>query len=243
MPPLPASIKQRSRGFAAHFDFPEFASTPWHSTTLSETDCGPPSVRSRPYVLMARRSGQSTPQRSSPSTACRNRRELNSLQPPSSCDQPRLAGLIELVFTIVSETLISATLTDVARGERVNPAVTDTVRDHAVDEGRHHAYFASYLKFLWATSDTGERDFIARLFPKLIDVFLDPDRPSIAAELASYRMPNDKIQQVLADVFSEELCHAYNKATSSKLLTYLQELDVFENAAAYDAAAELELLG
>lgn len=168
---------------------------------------------------------------------------LERLRTMQAQHEPRLAGLIELAFTIVSETLISATLTDVARGERVDPAVTDTVRDHAVDEGRHHAYFASYLKFLWATLDTGERDFVARLFPKLIDVFLDPDRPSIAAELAAYRMPNDQIQQVLADVFSEELCHAYNKATSSKLLTYLQELDVFDNAAAYDSAAELGLLG
>ena len=164
---------------------------------------------------------------------------LRSLQ---ARHDPGSSGLIELAFTIVSETLISATLTDVARGERVDPAVTEAVHDHALDEGRHHAYFASYLRYLWASLDTGQREFVGRLFPRLIDVFLDPDRPSIAAELASYRMPAEQIEQVLADVFSEELRHAYNRATAAKLLAYLQDLEVFSSAAAYDEAASLGLV-
>lgn len=154
----------------------------------------------------------------------------------------RLAGLIELAFTIVSETLISSTLTDVARGESVDPAVAETVRDHAQDEGRHHAYFASYLKFLWASLDPREREFVGGLFPQLIDIFLAPDRPSVAHELSSYNMPTEQIEEVLSDVFSKETCHAHNRATASKLMTYLHELEIFSNAAAYDSAATLGLL-
>ncbi|WP_445337073.1 diiron oxygenase [Clavibacter sp. CFBP 8614] len=156
--------------------------------------------------------------------------------------EPRLAGLIELAFTIVSETLISSTLTDVGRGVRVDPAVTDAVHDHALDEGRHHAYFAAYLEHLWGSLDPGQREFVAQLFPRLIDVFLDPDRPSVAAELAAYGLPPDQIEQVLADVFSDDIRHAYNRATAAKLLAYLGALDVFSSSAAHEQAASLGLV-
>lgn len=187
----------------------------------------------------------------------RQAEEITGLTAPTADEEPyfitrlralqgqhetKLSGLIEIAFTIVSETLITATLNDVARGDGlVDPAVTETVRDHSLDEGRHHAYFASYLTYLWSSLDSRERQFVGRLFPQLIQIFLDPDRHSIAAELASYRMPADDIQQVIAEVFSDEIRSAYNRATSARLISYLRELGVFEDEAVVEMSYRLGL--
>lgn len=161
---------------------------------------------------------------------------LSRLRALQNKHDANLASLVELVFTIVSETLISATLTDVARGSNIDPAVTDTVRDHALDEGRHHAYFAAYLRYLWGSLSAKERIFAGRLFPQLIDVFLDPDRDSISRELKGYGMPRDQRELVLAEVFSVEVRRLYNRATASKLVAYLRDIDVFDDSVAFDSA-------
>ena len=149
---------------------------------------------------------------------------------------PAKAGFIDLLFTIVSETLITASLTEISKSREVSGAVVDTLHDHAVDEGRHHAYFASYLTFLWASLNRAERTFSARLFPELIDVFLRPDVPSIGTELGDYGLKPDEVAQVLAETFSERTQADYNRATASKLLGYLREIEAFDDPGArYEA--------
>lgn len=148
------------------------------------------------------------------------------------------AQLIEVLFTIVSETLITATLTEVARSQDVASAVVETVHDHALDEGRHHAYFASYLNYLWASLGRKEREFAGRVLPELIDIFLLPDLPATRKELLSYGLGRDKVEQVLAETFSGETQASYARATASKLLGYLLEVGVFEESGARDIAQE-----
>lgn len=151
-------------------------------------------------------------------------------------------GFIDLLFTIVSETLITGSLTEIAKSPDVSEAVIETLQDHAVDEGRHHAYFASYLTYLWASLDRGERTFAARLFPDLIDVFLRPDLPSIGRELRGYGLGSDAVDQVLAETFSEQVQADYNRKTASKLLGYLRANDVFDEPGALDIAQVRGLL-
>ncbi|MDQ0424643.1 diiron oxygenase [Cellulomonas iranensis] len=155
---------------------------------------------------------------------------------------PSLAGLVDLLFTIVSETLISATLTDVARSTSVEPSVAALVRDHAVDEGRHHAYFAQYLRHLWAALDAGERRFAACLFPELIDVFLRPDTADVGDELLGYGLSRDEVNEVLADTFDEQVRASYNRATAARLLGYLDDVGVFDDPRALDLAREHDLV-
>lgn len=144
------------------------------------------------------------------------------------------ASLIDLLFTIVSETLISATLNDVGKSETIEPAVTEVVRDHALDEGRHHAYFAVYLRHLWAVLDQKQRAFASRLFPRLIDIFLRPDVEGIGEELLQYGLSRDEIDQILEETFSERIQRSYNRATASRLLGYLDDLGALDGAEASD---------
>lgn len=66
---------------------------------------------------------------------------------------PEIRPLVELLFVICSETLITSTLAEVPDDPSIVAAVRHSVRDHAKDEGRHHAYFVAFLRYLWAQLD------------------------------------------------------------------------------------------
>ena len=81
----------------------------------------------------------------------------------------------EVLAAIVSETLISSTLGVVPRDTRVVRAVRDTIRDHAIDEGLHHAYFSQLLQVFWPRLPQPAQSAVGRTLPALIEAFLLPD--------------------------------------------------------------------
>lgn len=149
-------------------------------------------------------------------------------------------ALVELLFVVISETLISATLAEVPDDTRVVTAVRETVSDHATDEGRHHAFFAIFLEILWSQLTAAERDRIGLLVPRLIDAFLQPDLSAIRAELADYGISDDHIDTVLGEVFAPEVVNAHRSLIARHALRYFAELDTFESAR---SRLELETYG
>lgn len=152
----------------------------------------------------------------------RRLREILDELPPT--DRP----LAELLFVIVSETLISASLADVPQREEVAPAVTGTIRDHALDEGRHHAYFAHFLHRLWAQLTPAERRTAGLLVPRLMDAFLRPDLDALREELAGYGLSRDDVEQVVAEVYTPEVLGEHSRATSQQTRRYFRELGAFD---------------
>ncbi|MEV5873802.1 diiron oxygenase [Streptomyces sp. NPDC052101] len=152
-------------------------------------------------------------------------------------------ALAELLFVIVSETLISASLAEVPRHDAVAPAVTGTIRDHAVDEGRHHAYFAHFLHLLWARLEPAERRTAGRLVPSLMDAFLRPDLDALRTELAGYDLTRDEVEQVAAEVYTPEVLGEHARATSQQTRRYFRDLGAFDTARAQDELAAYGLLG
>ena len=136
-------------------------------------------------------------------------------------------SLAELLFVIVSETLISATLAEVPDSADVISAVRETVSDHAGDEGRHHAYFAMFLKLLWGQLTPAERDRAGVWVPRLADAFLQPDVAAIRDELAGYGMRPDDIEIVLAEVFPTDVMDTHRSHVARHTLRYFTELDAF----------------
>lgn len=151
--------------------------------------------------------------------------------------------LAELLFVIVSETLISASLAEVPQRAAVAPAVTGTIRDHAVDEGRHHAYFAYFLHRLWACLEPAERQIAGRLVPALMDAFLRPDLDALRTELVGYGLKRDEVEQVVTEVYTPEVLSEHARATSQQTRRYFRELGAFESAEAQDELAAYGLLG
>lgn len=139
-------------------------------------------------------------------------------------------ALMELVFVIVSETLISATLQEVPDHPDVAPAVREVIADHAIDEGRHHAFFAVFLKALWGRLTSEERLLVGLWVPRLIDAFLRPDIHALAAELAGYGLTADNVHEVIADVYPATVIQAHQARMSRQTLRYFTELGAFNSA-------------
>ena len=129
---------------------------------------------------------------------------------------PERRLLAELLFVIVSETLISGTLADVPKDQRVVAAVSEVIRDHAADEGRHHAYFAAFLRILWGALTPAERGAGAVLVPELVHAFLTPDCSAMRAELCSYGLSTDEAEEVLSEVWPGEVVAASVRASAAR---------------------------
>ncbi|MFD8805375.1 diiron oxygenase [Streptomyces sp. NPDC059597] len=142
---------------------------------------------------------------------------------------PEERPLAELLFVTVSETLISASLAELPADGTVLPAVRESIRDHSADEGRHHAYFAMFLRYLWASLDPAGRRAAALLVPRLITAFLQPDRDAIRGELLAYGLGRDDAEQVLAEVYDEETVATHTRATAKRTLHYFTALDVLDD--------------
>jgi hypothetical protein len=112
-----------------------------------------------------------------------------------------LAPLLEILFVICSETLISNTLAEVGNSPEVDETVREVVRDHAHDESRHHAYFAAVLRHIWPQLTDDARREAGRIVPDLITAFLAPDLADLRRELSCYGLGEDEISEVLADSY------------------------------------------
>ncbi len=133
---------------------------------------------------------------------------------------PSMRLLVELLFVFCSETLISGTL-DSGRDQQVDPAVHEMVKDHAKDEGKHHAYFASFLFHLCPQIHTKYQESAAALIPDLIMTFLEPDRESLVSELCGYDLSQDEAEQVVAETFTRDVVRdirAGDRASHTQIL-------------------------
>ncbi|MFE2644587.1 diiron oxygenase [Streptomyces nigra] len=140
--------------------------------------------------------------------------------------------LAELLFVIVSETLISASLAEIPDSDELVPAVRESIRDHALDEGRHHAYFAVFLRHLWAQLSPPERRLAGRLVPRLMDAFLLPDLDSLRIELTGYGLSTDEAEQVITEVYTPDVLSEHTRVTSRMTRRYFEQLGAFDDPAA-----------
>jgi hypothetical protein len=87
----------------------------------------------------------------------------------------KLAPLVEFCATVVSETLISGTLTQIPEDKQVLAFVREVIADHAADERTHHAYFTRAFEIAWPQLDRSTQRLLAPHFGDLIIGFLAPD--------------------------------------------------------------------
>jgi hypothetical protein len=102
-------------------------------------------------------------------------RFLSMLDSLVEAHEPELAPLIKLMFVVISETLITGTLTTLPKDPTVQRAVKELAADHATDEGRHHAYFRDLFSYVWPRFPGDLRQILGPVLPKMILAFLEPD--------------------------------------------------------------------
>ncbi|GAB2719144.1 hypothetical protein GCM10027072_10260 [Streptomyces bullii] len=153
-----------------------------------------------------------------------------------------LMGVESLLFSIVSETLISGILSDIPRDDRLPQCVRDIVRDHAEDEGRHHVYFRSVLRQLWPALTSQERRAVGPLIPAAIYAFLEPDYSQTAHHLRGIGLANDEIDQVIAESWPGHQVRSNIAGAASQLTRYFSEVGALDDACTLASFEEAGLL-
>jgi len=151
-------------------------------------------------------------------------------------------GLNPLFFTIVSETLISAILTDIPRDERLDGGVRELVADHAADERVHHAYFVRVLKQVWHQMRPRQRVAVGSHVAEFIRAFLDPDYDAQARILRSVGLDADQSGQVLCDVYDDRVIAADVRANARHTLRHFANVGLLDDPCAVESLQQAGLL-
>ncbi|WP_433616687.1 diiron oxygenase [Dactylosporangium sp. CA-139114] len=154
----------------------------------------------------------------------------------------RMRGLTALLFCIVSETLISAILSDLPRDSRLPSAVREVVRDHAVDEGRHHTYFKDMLSRLWPELSVAEQRIVGPAVPQIIDAFLRPDLAALVPGLTRIGLTAEECRGVIAESTPEHLIRRDIAAAARPATRYFTEVGALDHSRTREAFESAGLL-
>jgi P-aminobenzoate N-oxygenase AurF len=181
---------------------------------------------------------------------------FSELPPLTPSQPPFLNGLEELernlptefaddlliAFVSISETLITSILRGIPRDCRVVSAVRNTVRDHCIDEARHHSYFVYVAHQHWASSAPDRREILGPLYAKLIRLFLDPDLDLCRVWLLEAGLAPHDVEVVLQDYYSPGRLAANIRADSFPTLKLMQRVGVLDHPTARPAFVEQKLI-
>jgi hypothetical protein len=143
-------------------------------------------------------------------------------------EAPGHRRLIQLLQVVVFETLITSMLADIPGDASVITVVRDVVRDHAIDEGRHHAFFASFFTHLWGQLDAATRHQMALYLPKIIVRSLQPATRAAFLALRSAGFPEPAAREIVAESFSPETVLAGIRSASAKTVRLFEAHDVLD---------------
>ncbi|MEV7193698.1 diiron oxygenase [Streptomyces sp. NPDC093510] len=153
--------------------------------------------------------------------------------------EPALAQLLQVV---VFETLITAVLNEIPKDPDVLTVVRDIVRDHAKDEGWHHAFFAQFFRELWTQESAGSRGRIARCLPDLIRCSLLPDLRPVRASLAAAGLAPSAVEDIVRDSYPPAAVDRGIRRASRHAVRLFQEVGAMAvpgGAEAFEAAGLL----
>jgi hypothetical protein len=147
-----------------------------------------------------------------------------------------IRDLIDVCFTVVSETLITGNLAQVPKDRRVVSTVREIAADHAMDESFHHRYFSQFFEAFWPALPMTVRSEVGPLLPELILAFLEPDLDQIRRQLRQFPDLTDAdIGQLLAEVYPPERCGGTARTAAAATLRLFQRTGVFAERQAVEA--------
>ncbi len=150
-------------------------------------------------------------------------------------------GLTSVFFTVVSETLISAILSDIPRDGRVITSVREMVADHAEDERRHHAYFTQFFRHAWFQLGPRQRAVVGPMLAHFVTAFLGPDPAADAHLLAVTGLGADDVRGVIEETTGPAARRAVRQAASATLRLF-ERNGVMDDTRTYDTFAACGLV-
>jgi P-aminobenzoate N-oxygenase AurF len=155
---------------------------------------------------------------------------------------PDLSPVLEMLFVICSETLISGTLSNAAEAPGLSTPIRQALTDHAHDERRHHAYFSALLNFAWPQLTPSTRRRAGVYVPRLIDAFLQPDLQDLEHELTGHGFSTEEIACILGESYPAELVRDERRHIARHTIRYFERLGAFEDPRTTDAFISADLL-
>lgn len=136
--------------------------------------------------------------------------------------------LMQLLQVVVFETLITSILRDIPADKRVMSVVRDTVKDHAEDEGQHHAYFSRFFGLLWSGLDEATRDRVAVHLPALITRSLRPATEPATNAMLVAGFPTAHIRTIVEESYSATAVNASNRVAAEHTIRLFEAFDVLD---------------
>ncbi len=152
------------------------------------------------------------------------------------------SGMVRLVATCVSETLITGTLGKVPRDLSVAESVRALLDDHAKDEAVHHGFFARLLAHIWQVLSERERVEVGCMMPRLIWGFLSPDVPRIKWTLAGLGFSPDEAERIIRESLGTEEHIARVRKEASGTVRHCERIGMLKIEAVRQQFAEAGLL-
>jgi hypothetical protein len=152
-----------------------------------------------------------------------------------------LAPLVEFCATVVSETLISGTLTQIPEDTRVLSFVREAIADHAADERTHHAYFTRAFEVAWPQLDKKTQRLLAPQFAELIIGFLTPDLDGQRNALWLMGINNEESAQIVWEANPPDRTMADIRHAARSTLRLLNRMGVMQHSQASEHFYDLGL--
>jgi hypothetical protein len=147
----------------------------------------------------------------------------------------RLRTTVALLVVIVFETLITATLTQIPRQGNVISLVREVVRDHAQDEGCHHAYFSKFFGYLWGQLSPRDRRVLGPLLAEFIVRPLEPQLGTLRDSLLVAGLSRDATEHVIEDAFPPHEARETIRTTAKSTLRLLGRHGLYDDPGTREA--------
>lgn len=155
---------------------------------------------------------------------------------------PAFRPFVKLFFVIVSETLITGSLSRLPKDERVQRAVRGVAADHAQDEGRHHTYFKSLFQYIWPTLPFQWQTQLGVLLPRMLKAFLAPDRGYLLG--VARRFPEELVEpeRVVDEIMTSPATRQGILVSADPSLRIFDSVGIFDNPVIAEAFEQNGLL-
>lgn len=152
------------------------------------------------------------------------------------------SALAGIMFTSVSETLITGSLSEVAIDGSTPSSVKELMKDHARDEARHHAFFKELIWRIGKNNPLGLQKML-HLIPESIYAFIQPDMEQLRASLLQVGVTRDDTEQILHETYPTDEITKYARNSAKDLLGFLDSEGISRNARLNEKLEEYQLIG
>ncbi|GAA0909854.1 diiron oxygenase [Virgisporangium aurantiacum] len=155
---------------------------------------------------------------------------------------PAFQPFIKLFFVVVSETLITGTLTRLPQDRKVQTAVRDLARDHASDEGRHHAYFKQLFEYVWPKLPVPLRKKFGPMLPAVIHAFLAPDELGLRTILERFPSHFPDPYRIVSEIMHMDSTYSAILSGAQPTIRILRQVGLLEDEETREALARYRLV-